>query len=51
MHHDSLYLIGDVHGCFNTLLALIDTLPQNDKATLIFVGRVTTEFGKNSTLS
>lgn len=40
MHHDSLYIIGDVHGCFNTLLALIDTLPQNDKATFIFVGDV-----------
>ena len=30
------YVIGDVHGCINTLKELIDKLPVN--ANLIFVG-------------
>lgn len=34
---EKLYIIGDVHGCFNTLLALIDKLP-NKHPTLVFVG-------------
>ena len=35
---DSLYIIGDVHGCFKSLLALIDTLPNKQKSHLVFVG-------------
>ena len=33
---DNVYIIGDVHGCFNTLMALVDKLPKD--AELIFVG-------------
>lgn len=34
---DSLYIIGDVHGCYDTLLSLIEKLP-NKNAKLVFVG-------------
>ena len=30
------YIIGDIHGCYNTLMELVDTLPKD--AELIFVG-------------
>ena len=33
---DKIYIIGDVHGCYKTLLALVDKLPKN--ARLCFVG-------------
>ncbi len=33
---NNVYIIGDVHGCYNTLMALIDKLPQD--AELIFTG-------------
>lgn len=33
----SLYIIGDVHGCYDTLMALIKKLPNPD-AHLVFVG-------------
>lgn len=32
----SIYIIGDVHGCYETLMALISKLPKN--ATLVFTG-------------
>jgi len=32
----NIFVIGDVHGCYNTLMKLLSKLPQN--ATLIFVG-------------
>jgi hypothetical protein len=31
-----IYLIGDVHGCYDTLIALIAQLPENAK--IIFCG-------------
>jgi serine/threonine protein phosphatase 1 len=34
--NEPLYIIGDVHGCYKTLMALIKQLPKNAK--LIFVG-------------
>ncbi len=33
---ENIYAIGDVHGCYHTLLKLVDQLP--DDATLLFVG-------------
>ena len=33
-----LYIIGDVHGCYKTLLALINQLPEKEKSHLVFVG-------------
>ena len=36
MNLENTYVIGDVHGCFNTLIKLLKQLPQN--ANLIFVG-------------
>ncbi|TLD81148.1 serine/threonine protein phosphatase [Helicobacter sp. MIT 11-5569] len=33
-----LYIIGDVHGCYKTLCALIENLPQKEKSQMIFVG-------------
>lgn len=33
---ENLYIIGDVHGCYQTLLALVAQLPQHAK--LVFVG-------------
>jgi len=33
---EQIYIIGDVHGCYNTLLALLKQLPKNAK--LCFVG-------------
>lgn len=33
---ENLYIIGDVHGCYKTLMALIKQLPKNAK--LVFVG-------------
>lgn len=34
----SLYAIGDVHGCYETLIRLIDKLPNKEQSNLIFVG-------------
>ena len=36
MENKQVYIIGDVHGCYDTLMALIKKLPDN--AELIFVG-------------
>lgn len=33
-----LYVIGDVHGCYETLMLLIDSLPYKTQSQLIFVG-------------
>ncbi|MGM0518054.1 MAG: metallophosphoesterase [Campylobacterota bacterium] len=35
---ENIYIIGDVHGCYKTLLALIGKLPQKDKSHICFVG-------------
>jgi serine/threonine protein phosphatase 1 len=32
----NIWIIGDVHGCYNTLVALVDKLPKNSR--IIFVG-------------
>lgn len=39
MKKNGLYIIGDVHGCYDTLLALVDKLPKK-KAKLVFVGDI-----------
>jgi len=38
IHNDSVYIIGDVHGCYTTLMQLIEQLPNKEKSHLIFVG-------------
>ena len=42
---ENIYIIGDVHGCYTTLLALVDKLPKNAK--ICFVGDLI-DRGKNS---
>lgn len=37
MINENIYIIGDVHGCYKTLLALIDKLPNKDNK-ICFVG-------------
>lgn len=36
----SLLIIGDVHGCYNTLMALISKFPEKEKSRLVFVGDI-----------
>ena len=45
MENSKTYIIGDVHGCINTLKALVNKLPKNAK--IIFVGDLI-DRGKNS---
>lgn len=35
---ENIYIIGDVHGCYKTLLALISLLPNKEKSKICFVG-------------
>ncbi|MCH5323020.1 MAG: serine/threonine protein phosphatase [Helicobacter sp.] len=42
-----LYIIGDVHGCYETLYALIEKLPQKEESQIIFTGDVI-DRGKDS---
>ena len=37
---EQIYIIGDVHGCFNTLLELIKQFPTKEKSQICFVGDV-----------
>ena len=37
---EQIYIIGDVHGCFNTLLELIKQFPNREKSQICFVGDV-----------
>ena len=37
---EQIYIIGDVHGCFNTLLELIKRFPNKEKSQICFVGDV-----------
>ena len=37
---EQIYIIGDVHGCFNTLLELIKQFPNKEKSQICFVGDV-----------
>ena len=39
--NDQIYLIGDVHGCYKTLCALIDCLPCGADSKICFVGDLT----------
>ena len=38
--NEQIYIIGDVHGCFNTLLELIKQFPTKEKSQICFVGDV-----------
>jgi serine/threonine protein phosphatase 1 len=35
---EKLYVVGDIHGCYKTLLALIKKLPKKEKSKVCFVG-------------
>lgn len=35
---ENIYIIGDVHGCYKSLLALIEQLPNKKKSKICFVG-------------
>ncbi|WP_103567492.1 metallophosphoesterase [Campylobacter concisus] len=37
---EQIYIIGDVHGCFNTLLELIKQFPNKERSKICFVGDV-----------
>ena len=42
-----IYIIGDVHGCYKTLLALIEQFPNKQNSKIVFVGDLVDK-GKNS---
>ena len=44
---ENIYIISDVHGCYKTLLALIDQFPNKQNSKICFVGDVI-DRGKNS---
>ncbi|MBE2985515.1 metallophosphoesterase [Campylobacter sp. RM9344] len=44
---ENIYVIGDVHGCYKTLLALIDKFPNGLNSRICFVGDVI-DRGENS---
>jgi serine/threonine protein phosphatase 1 len=44
---ENIYIISDVHGCYKTLLALIEQFPDKEKSKIVFVGDVI-DRGKNS---
>ena len=35
---ENIYVIGDVHGCYRSLLALIEQLPHKFDSKICFVG-------------
>lgn len=35
---EKIYIIGDVHGCYKSLIALINKLPNKEKSKICFVG-------------
>ena len=35
---ENIYIIGDVHGCYRSLLALIEQLPRKFDSKICFVG-------------
>lgn len=43
----NIYIISDVYGCYKSLLALINQLPEKDKSKIVFVGDLV-DRGKNS---
>lgn len=44
---ENIYIISDVHGCYKTLLALIEQFPNKQKSKIVFVGDLVDK-GKNS---
>ena len=44
---EQIYIIGDVHGCYKSLLSLIDQFPNKQKSKIVFVGDLVDK-GKNS---
>lgn len=36
--NNQIYIIGDIHGCYKTLLALIDKLPNKKDSKIVFAG-------------
>ena len=44
---EQIYIISDVHGCYKSLLALIEQFPNKQKSKIVFVGDVI-DRGKNS---
>lgn len=44
---EQIYIIGDVHGCYKTLVALINKLPNKQTSKICFVGDLI-DRGKNS---
>ncbi|WP_418186817.1 metallophosphoesterase family protein [Aliarcobacter lanthieri] len=44
---EKIYIISDVHGCFKSLLALIDKFPNKQNSKIVFVGDLV-DRGKNS---
>ena len=35
---ENIYIISDVHGCYKTLLALIEQFPNKQNSKIVFVG-------------
>ena len=35
---EQIYIIGDVHGCYKSLLALIEQFPNKQNSKIVFVG-------------
>ena len=44
---ENIYIISDIHGCYKTLLALIDQFPNKQNSKIVFVGDLI-DRGKNS---
>ncbi|WP_418179149.1 metallophosphoesterase [Aliarcobacter lanthieri] len=44
---ENIYIISDVHGCFKSLLSLIDQFPNKQNSKIVFVGDLV-DRGKNS---
>ena len=37
---EQIYIISDVHGCYKTLLALIEQFPNKQNSKIVFVGNL-----------
>ena len=44
---EQIYIICDVHGCYKTLLALINQFPNKQNSKIVFVGDLIDK-GKNT---
>lgn len=47
MNEEQIYIIGDVHGCYKSLLALIEQFPDKQNSKIVFVGDIVDK-GANS---